>query len=267
MIPYLIILLLFFWYFGEIFVYNKKNFIQQKAVSLKREKMSEVLLPLVLTALMVGIILGVLITLKRRRDRQDPTVVIARIHRLSQWVTASSTVDTIYPHESHKKLFLPFKWFVNDKLLLVAHGEFIAGINLQNITQEDTVINGRTIQIKLPQPEMLTPSGSGLDEDKTYVYSRSSGIFAQKKDTETDARRAALQLLREKAAKKDVLLDEATTSASLQLETLLKSMGFTQITITLPGGTYTSWLGKIKTLPDRQLTSSTNKADQQEQQR
>src|SRR5436305_13949521 len=79
MIPYLIFLLLFFWYFGEIFVYNKKNFIQQKAVSLKREKMSEVLLPLVLTALIVGIIVGVLITLSRRRYRQHPTVAFARI--------------------------------------------------------------------------------------------------------------------------------------------------------------------------------------------
>lgn len=229
--------------------------------------MNEAVLLLVLIALVLGIILGVLITLKHRKDRRDPEVVIARIHRASQWVTASSTVDTIFPYESRKKLMWPLKWFVNDKLLLVAHGEFMAGINLKNIAPEDTVIDGRTIHVKLPPPEMLTPGGSGLDEDKTYVYSRSSGMFAETKDTETEARREALKLLREKASKKEVLLDEAETSASQQLETLLKSMGFSQITITLSGGTYTSWLGKTKVLPDRQLTSRTSKAVTKEKQR
>jgi hypothetical protein len=226
--------------------------------------MNEAVLYLVLISLVLGIILGALLTLKRKRDRQDPMVVIARIHRASQWVTASSTVDTIFPYESRKKTIWPLKWFVNDKLLLVAHGEFVAGINLQNITPDDTLIDGRTIQVKLPPPEMLTPHGSGLDEEKTYVYSRSSGMFAETKDTETEARRAALKLLREKAARKEVLLDEAATSASQQLETLLKSMGFSQITITLAGGTHTSWLGKTKALPDRQLSSRAKKAIQKE---
>lgn len=214
---------------------------------------------IVLITLTLGIIIGTQI--RRKKDRQNPMVVIARLRKISQWATASATVNTIYQHESHGNTWRPWRWLVNDKLLLVAYGEFVAGINLQNITREDVTITGASanvISIRLPHPEILTPSGNGLNEEQTYVYARSSGIFSPKKDTETQARRAALQSLREKAASGG-LLQEAADSVYLQLEALLKAMGYTEINISIAGGTYKTFFGKTKVLPDRLLSPPAKK--------
>jgi hypothetical protein len=118
--------------------------------------------------------------------------------------------------------------FGTDKLLLVAEGEVVAGFDLTKIGPDDVQVQGRSVRLTLPAPEILHYA---VDEDRTYVYERRTGFLVQPDQAlETEARRLAQQELLDWATEHDIY-GKAEEFGILYLESFLNSLGFTDVTI------------------------------------
>jgi hypothetical protein len=67
-------------------------------------------------------------------------------------------------------------WLVSDKLVLIAYGEVVAGIDLSEIEPEDITVQTDTVKIKLPPAKIIY---SRIDNDKTQVFQRDTTIFTR----------------------------------------------------------------------------------------
>lgn len=115
-----------------------------------------------------------------------------------------------------------------DRLMLIAEGEVVAGFDLSKVTEDDIVVLGTTVLIFLPPPEILY---SRIDNEKTFVYERETGLLRRPDpDLETAARRLAEAQLVSWALERDIL-DKAEETGIIYLENFLRSLGFTQIRI------------------------------------
>lgn len=118
--------------------------------------------------------------------------------------------------------------FGTDKLLLVAEGQVVAGFDLTKIKAGDIVVQGTSVSLRLPAPEILY---YGVDEDKTYVYERRTGFLVSPDVTiETEARRLAQEELVNWALEHQAF-QKAEESGVFYLESFLRSLGFTDIQI------------------------------------
>ena len=74
-------------------------------------------------------------------------------------------------------------------LVLLAHGIVKAGIDLSEIKNEDIVVDGKKITVKLPMEKI---TDSYLDEKKTGIIEHSTGVVRKfDKELEQAARRQA----------------------------------------------------------------------------
>jgi hypothetical protein len=157
------------------------------------------------------------------------TAVVKELRALKRLETASFTIEKVIDAGTNSNEFKEF--FFGDRLLLIAQGEVIAGVDLENLSEKDIKIDKGTISLTLPKPEILI---SRLDSEKTRVYDRKLGLLTQgNKDLESKARAQAEQLIRG-AACAERILDEASNNARIQLSALFKTLGFTTIIINIP---------------------------------
>lgn len=120
------------------------------------------------------------------------------------------------------------EWFGTEKLLLIATGEVVAGFDLTEIKESDVLVEGKSVTLWLPQPEILY---SRVDNQKTFVYLRETGfLVSPDKDFETKARGLAEQALREWALEHEILA-KAEEFGKFYMESFLRSLGFTEIRI------------------------------------
>src|SRR5271163_4246013 len=102
-------------------------------------------------------------------DTSVPAVV-QRIQRLNRLETVVYSIDTVV-EGARSSPVLP-DLLAGDRLLLVVHGQSIAGIDLSQLKPEDVRINnnGQTIHVTLPPSQLFTTT---LDNQHTKVYMRS----------------------------------------------------------------------------------------------
>jgi hypothetical protein len=118
--------------------------------------------------------------------------------------------------------------FGTDKLLLVAEGEVVAGFDLTEVEESDIVVQGTAVSLILPPSEILY---SKVDNDKTYVYERETGLFVKPDpDLEAEARRLAEKRMVNWAQDRQILT-KAEEFGTFHLESFLRSLGFTEIKI------------------------------------
>jgi hypothetical protein len=153
----------------------------------------------------------------------DPVTIIKQISPLARLETIQYTLEKVITAEEGQELIAEL---FGDRLLLVAHGTVIAGVDLAKITAQDFKIQDGILTVNLPEAEVFSAS---LDNDKTYVYDRDTGLFRKAdRDLETLARQAAeAEIL--KAAVDDGILDQASLNAQVFLERLLNDLGYSQV--------------------------------------
>ncbi len=120
------------------------------------------------------------------RDRGGTILQIRNLNRLE---TQSFSVERVV--EAKVERGNPLDILLSDRLLLIASGDVIAGVDLAKLKDSDVTISadGKTITLRLPPSEIFSKS---LNNDRTRVYDRQTGIFAsENKDLETQARSAA----------------------------------------------------------------------------
>ena len=155
----------------------------------------------------------------------QPTVV-DRIQRLQRLETVTYSMDKVVEGERTSSVLPDF--LVGDKLLLSVHGQAIAGVDLSQLKSSDVTVSGKSVHVRLPEAQIFV---SALDNGKTRVYSRSTGIFVPADpDLESEVRAKAEQDLRNSALSAGIL-DTAHKNAASTLTTLLLNLGFEQVQV------------------------------------
>ena len=97
---------------------------------------------------------------------------------------------------------------------------------MAELGQDDLWLDNGTLYVRLPEPQIFIAS---LDNDKSYVYDRDTGLFTKGNiDLETLARQVAEDEI-EKAAAEDGILELAQTNAEYYLTRLLQTLGYPQV--------------------------------------
>ncbi len=163
-----------------------------------------------------------------RTSSYDTSVpaVVAKIRRLNRLETVVYSLDTVV-EGARSSPVLP-DLLAGDRILMIVHGQSIAGIDLALLRPEDLRIDGQSIHVTLPASQVFSTS---LDNQHTRVYARSTGLLVPAdQNLETDTRaRAEAQLT--KAALDDGILDAARRNARATVTTLLFSFGFHQVEV------------------------------------
>ncbi len=161
------------------------------------------------------------------------TAVIQEIKRLNRLETAQYTIDKVIEAGTDKSDNTFSQILYGDRLLLIAHGQIIAGIDLSKLTDQDVQISGQTITMNLPAPEILV---STIDNAQTKVYDRKVGFLTKgNKDLEAEARQKALESITD-AACEGGILQQAGDNAKKQLMILLSGLGFTSVIVNVAPG-------------------------------
>src|ERR1700746_1575686 len=156
-------------------------------------------------------------------DVSQPTVV-DRIQRLQRLETVVYTVDKIV-NGAKKNPIIP-DFLAGDRLLMLVHGEVVAGIDFTDLKPGDVRLNGKQIQLHLPAPQVFR---TRIDSAKTRVYSRQTGLLVPTDpNLETQVRQEAERQLQE-AAMADGILRTAQQNAASTIRSLLQGLGFEKI--------------------------------------
>jgi Protein of unknown function (DUF4230) len=200
-----------------------------------------VLLSLVLGAVALGVfirhattgLLGRVATaITGRTTAFDTSVpaVVQRIQRLNRLETVVYSIDTVV--EGTKSSPVLPDLLAGDRILLVVHGQSIAGIDLAQLKPEDVRIDSKngvqSIHVTLPASQLFITT---LDNQHTRVYARSTGLLVPvDQNLESDTRVKAEQQLQQSALA-DGILDTARKNARATVTTLLYSLGFQQVDV------------------------------------
>jgi len=161
----------------------------------------------------------------------NSATVIKELPSLNRLETASFTLEKIIDNGSTGNQLQEILF--GDRILLIAHGEVIAGFDLATLSDKDVEVEDKTIRLTLPPPQILVTK---LDNTQTRVYDRRQGILSKgDKDLEAKARSTAEQAIKEGACKGNIL-EEASKNARSQLTALFRALGFTTISIDIPQG-------------------------------
>jgi len=152
----------------------------------------------------------------------DPVTVVRQVRSLSRLETVSYTIEKVITAESGEG---PLGFLFQDKLLLVAQGEVIAGVDLGRIGDANVQVVQDSVFITLPASEIFVAT---LDNDATYVYDRQTGVFGQQVDLETLARQEAEKTILQ-AALDDGILNNAQDKAEQVIKTLMEAVGFREV--------------------------------------
>jgi Protein of unknown function (DUF4230) len=160
----------------------------------------------------------------RTQFNVDQPTVVHQIQQLQRLETVSYTMDKIISGE-HGNAYLP-KFLAGDRLLLVVHGEVVAGINLAGLQPGDVQIQGQKVSIHLPPAEVLS---TRIDNARTRVYSRDTGLFSSPDpNLESEVREEAERELQQ-AALQDGILKIAGDNARSTISGMLKGFGFREV--------------------------------------
>lgn len=149
----------------------------------------------------------------------DPVTVVRQVQSLSRLETASYTIEKVITAESGEG---PLGFLFRDRLLLVAQGQVIAGVDLSRMSEGDVQVAGTSVFVTLPAAEIFVAT---LDNDETYVYDRQTAVLGQQIDLETLARQEAEQAILD-AALEDGILKMAQNNAEQYLTGLMRALGF-----------------------------------------
>jgi hypothetical protein len=153
----------------------------------------------------------------------DPITIIRDIRSLARLETIQYTIEKVITAETNQGIF---ENLFGDKLIFIARGQVIAGIDLARLGPEDLQIKNGVLTVRLPEPQVFVAT---LDNEKSYVYHRDTGLLSKGDlNLETNARRAAENEIR-KAAVDDGILDLAQQNAENYLYRLFLQIGYTDV--------------------------------------
>lgn len=154
--------------------------------------------------------------------------VVEKIQRLNRLETVVYSLDTVV--ESHESSPILPDALAGDRLLMIVHCQTVAGIDMSKLKPESVQItetrNGRAIRLTLPPSEIFLTT---IDNAKTRVYERETGLFVRADPNLESAARLRAQSELQGAALSDGILDTATKNGQETVRAMLEALGFTQV--------------------------------------
>ncbi|MCS6907197.1 MAG: DUF4230 domain-containing protein [Anaerolineales bacterium] len=153
----------------------------------------------------------------------DPVTIVHSIRSLARLETIQYSVEKVITAESGQGTF---GFLFGDRLLLIAHGVVIAGVDLEKLSPRDLRLENGVLYVRLPEAEIFVAT---LDNSKSYVYDRETGLLTRGNiHLETEARQAAEEEIR-KAALEDGILEQANRNAQAYLLRLFLQLGYRDV--------------------------------------
>lgn len=150
----------------------------------------------------------------------DPVTYINEIRALARLETIQYSVEKVVTAEMGTGTF---EFLFGDKLLFIAHGTVIAGIDLQKLQPDDMRYENGVLTVRLPPAEIFI---AALDNEKSRIYQRDTGLLSQPDvNLETSVRQIAEQEIL-KAALEDGILEQAQVNAEAYLLKFFAALGF-----------------------------------------
>ena len=156
-------------------------------------------------------------------DVSQPTVV-NKIQQLQRLETVVYTMDKVVSGEKESSVLPNF--LAGDRLLMVVHGEVVAGVDFSGLKSGDVAVEEKKVVLRLPSAQVFS---TRIDNARTKVYSRQTGLLVPvDPDLETQVRQEAERQL-QRAALLDGILKTENTNARATLTSLLQGLGFERV--------------------------------------
>jgi uncharacterized protein DUF4230 len=150
----------------------------------------------------------------------DPITYINEVRALARLETIQYSIEKVITGETGGGTF---QALFGDKILFVGHGTVIAGIDMEKLQPEDMRFDNGVLTVRLPPAEIFIAT---LDNEKSYVYDRETGILAKPDvNLETLVRQRAEEEIRT-AAINDGILEQAQTNAEAYLFKFFAALGY-----------------------------------------
>ncbi|MEI6519613.1 MAG: DUF4230 domain-containing protein [bacterium] len=153
-------------------------------------------------------------------------IIVTKLQSLNRLETASQVSQQVVEASADHKNFPAF--LGQDRLMMQVQTEMIAGIDMSRLTLNDVKVQGNTVTVRMPAPELFTVR---IDDEHSKVFSRERGwlVFTPDINLESEARLKVLAEARETG--QTYLIPTARTNAETNLRQLLASFGFDTIEI------------------------------------
>jgi hypothetical protein len=153
----------------------------------------------------------------------DPVTYINEVRALARLETIQYSIEKVITGETGGGTF---QSLFGDKILFVGHGTVIAGIDMEKLQPEHMRFENGVLTVRLPPTEIFIAT---LDNEKSYVYDRETGILAKPDvNLETLVRQRAEEEIR-KAALEDGILEQARTNAEAYLFKFFAALGYPNV--------------------------------------
>lgn len=150
----------------------------------------------------------------------DPVTYINEVRALARLETIQYSIEKVITGETGGGTF---QALFGDKILFVGHGTVIAGIDMEKLQPEHMRFENGVLTVKLPPAEIFIAT---LDNEKSYVYDRETGILAKPDvNLETLVRQRAEEEIRG-AALEDGILEQAQLNAEAYLFKFFAALGY-----------------------------------------
>jgi hypothetical protein len=161
--------------------------------------------------------------------RSTPSVVVA-VRDLARLESVEFHVERVIDLRDRQSLLFGLIK-TQDAILFVAVGQVTAGVDLGELQDGDVTVDRAqsTARVQLPPARVLS---TRLDNARSWVFSRTTDVLAQRReDLESRARQEAERTL-EQTAVEGGILDRARANAERTVEALVRSLGYTTVTVT-----------------------------------
>jgi hypothetical protein len=157
---------------------------------------------------------------------------IKQIQSLNRLETSSFSIERVIEANVERGNILDS--ILGERLLLIASGNVVAGIDMSKLKDSDVIISadGKSITITLPPSEIFS---KGLDNQRTRVYDRQTRIGTQiiggeNKDLETQARLEGESAILQ-AACEGGIMQKAADEAQRSMEQFLRLLKFQEVQV------------------------------------
>ena len=159
-----------------------------------------------------------------------PTPILIAREELGKMVTIQYKLQNVSVVEQKDASWI-VRLFGDNKIVLVATGEVMAGVDMTSLAEEDIVASGTTVKLIMPPAEILSVH---LLPGESWVYDRKLNILKPNWQLELQAQQEAERSLREWSIDNGIL-EQAEQVFTTRIEALLRRLGFTDVTILFRG--------------------------------
>lgn len=171
---------------------------------------------------------------QERTDRSPPPL-LESIRDLSRYVAAEGNFQVVIDLERNRK-YVP-EFLLKERTLLVGAGRVEAYVDFSAISEGAVTESAdrESVEIRLPSPQLGEPR---LDLEASYVFAEQRGLLNRVGEVfggDPNRQREAYQLAEQRiaaAARDSGLTERAQENTRKMLAGLLRSLGYTTITVT-----------------------------------